>query len=663
MTSQTDWLVEQVDNITDTVVSISPSEWAETYRRLPASQALPGPYDYAVAPYLVEIVNCMDTRSPIRKIVMMKGAQTCGTVGVGENAIGYFIHHVKVATMMFVTATQPLAALRMDEYILPMLQDSGLGHLIQNNSENKRKAGATAKKVSWYGGGFLIPTSANEAASLRSVSIRVLILDEVDSYPLRVGRDGDPIALAERRTASFTRSKKTLLISTPTTTEDSKIASEYETGDKRVYELPCLGCGEFQELKWSRMGSKNVQEGGVIWTTTPEGNVEPGSVHYVCHHCGHCHTNEDKRDWLAMGRWTPTAVPESPGTRSYHVSALMSPADFYSWEDAAKDWIKAWNVETGKPRDAEKLQEFYNNVLGEPYRTTGSRLTLAKVGRHVRDYVLGTVPNELAEGMAGAKVGFLTCSIDVQKDWLVAAVYAWAPNRVGYVVDYQIFKGDTADPYDKDGPWGKAAELIGRTYRDDAGTREYPIKITLVDSGWGERVSEVYGFCSQYKAMVYPLKGEAPKARGGGREFSRIENISRAGLVGWGVNVDHYKARLSAVLNSQPGGPKEPALVDSVSFPVEGLPDAALKELTAEERVAKKSTGKLEWKRIHARNELWDLTVYCSAARDIAAYLLMREHFELDVVDWSQFWPLVDNMRWGWADATPLATDTPIKVD
>ena len=135
--NQAQWLAEQVDGVTDTVISISPSEWAEEFRRLPPGQPRPGPYDYDVTPYLREIVDCMDNRSPVRNVAIMKGAQTGGTVGVFENALGYWIQHVKTSPVMMVTATQPLAALRMDEYITPMLAHSNLSHLIQSNTENK----------------------------------------------------------------------------------------------------------------------------------------------------------------------------------------------------------------------------------------------------------------------------------------------------------------------------------------------------------------------------------------------------------------------------------------------------------------------------------------------------------------------------------------------
>jgi phage terminase large subunit GpA-like protein len=639
------WLSGQIEDLTDEIRAISPSEWAEENRRLPDGQALPGPYDYGVTPYLLEIVNCLDRRSPVRKISIMKGAQTGGTVGVAENGIGYWISHIKTAPILLVTATQALAAIRMEEYLTPMIEQSGLSDAIQSNSDNKRKSGNTARKISWRGGGFLVPTGSNEAANLRSVSFPNIVLDEVDSYPIRVGRDGDPGKLAERRSASYAKSKKVLLISTPTTTEESRIAKEFESGDQRVYKMPCRGCGEFIEFRWRYDDKEGNQIGGVIWNTTDEGNVEPGSVRYACHHCGECHINEHKREMLKLGRWEATATPKHPSWRSYHISALIAPPDFYSWEDAVVDWLDAWDVGAKAARDVEKLQEFYNNVLGRTYRTAGSRLTVGKVARHQREYLLGRVPNEIAETMYGGKVGYLTCTADVHKTFISATVMGWAPNRGGFLIDRYTFEGATDDPFDASGPWGRMDDLIAAKFPDGQG-REYPVKVTLIDSGYN--TSEVYAFCGQYESAVYPIKGDDMVRQGANREFKRLTEASKSGVDGWLINVNHYKSRLAAVLRASPKPDTESAMVDSVSFPM-NISDEALKELTAEEFIRKPS-GRWEWKRIHARNELWDLTVYNSAARDITAFMLMREHFDLDVIDWAALWPLIDGMRFGWVD-------------
>ncbi len=646
-----DWLWQKVDELTDRIVAVSPSELAESIRRLPPSVGpMAGPYRYKVTPYLQQIVDCFDSRSPVREVAIMKGTQTGGTVGVGENAILYWIAHKKTSPVMFVTADQALAALRMDEYITPMIEESGIAHLIQHNSSDNRKQGKTARKMSWRGGGFLLPVSANSAASLRSASIQNIVCDELDAWPLRVGRDGDPVAVVKRRTGAFSKSRKIMMISTPTTDEESRIKVEYERGDQRKYKVPCQGCGEFDEIRWSYTDSKGVQEGGIVWDTDEHGNVVAGSVRYACRHCGFCHINEHKRDMLRDGRWEATAVPSHPTIRSYHISGLMSPPDFYSWEQAVVDWLLAWDVKNKVARCKEKLQEFYNNVLGKPFKLKGTRLTLANVGRHVRSYQSGRVPNDIAEPMCGGKIGFLTLAVDVQDKFISAAVEAWGPNRLGFLVDRYVFEGETDDPFDTKGPWGRVADLIESKFPDGDG-REYPITCTLVDSG--HRNSEVYSFCSQFQnGGVYPIKGDSRVGEGPIKEFKAMKNASQSGVDGWIVNVNHYKMRLASVLRASPRGSNEPGLVDSVSLP-DDLTNEGMKELIGEELITEK--GRLVWKRRASRNELWDLTVYNSAARDIAAHLICLEHFQLDTVPWGEFWQFVESIKFGWAEVPPIA--------
>ena len=46
-------------------------------------------------------------------------------------------------------------------------------------------------------------TGANSAVGLRSMPVRYLFLDEVDAYPASADDEGDPVALAEARTRTF----------------------------------------------------------------------------------------------------------------------------------------------------------------------------------------------------------------------------------------------------------------------------------------------------------------------------------------------------------------------------------------------------------------------------------------------------------------------------
>jgi phage terminase large subunit GpA-like protein len=603
---------------------------------------MPGYYRFDVTPYLREIVDCMGAESPVREVSFMKGVQLAYTTGVLENTIGYVIDHVKSAPAMMVTADADLAKLRMESYITPMLQHSELDHLIKSTDEgNGRKTGKTDKKLEWLGGGFLIPFGAQNANKLRSFSIKYLLNDEIDAWPDRVGKDGDPLKLVRDRTAAFEDSRKILDGSTPTIKGLSKIEKRFLAGDQRYYFVHCLACGTAQTLRWKRTSSNGVVS-GITWKTDEEtGNLVPGSVRYICKNpdCAHEHTNDDKARLLPDGKWIATATATSPHHQSYHLSALYSPPGMQTWEACVRKWFEAWDVVRDRPRDLEALQVFYNNVLGQPYEVRGEKVRFESVSAHRRScYAYGEIPNTWAIENTGSPILLLTCSVDVHADALHVAVFGWARDRRAFLIDYITFAGDTEHKGNQE-TWGRLRDLIEtKQYTADDGKR-YAIALTLIDSGY--RTDTVYSFASDYEGAVYPVKGrESPPKGASDREFAAL--VSPMGTGAWGITVDRYKDRWSAALKHG---------WDGQSLQPEGhfnaprdATDAQLKELTVEvkRQKAQKTTGKIEgfeWHRPSgSANELWDLIVYSNAALDLIAHSWCVEEREMPSVNWIAFW-------------------------
>jgi phage terminase large subunit GpA-like protein len=71
----------------------------------------------------------------------------------------------------------------------------------------------------------------------------LLFLDEVDAYPPSADDEGEPVALAEARTRTFSWRRKVFLASTPTIKGLSVIEREFEASDQRRYFVPCPHCG------------------------------------------------------------------------------------------------------------------------------------------------------------------------------------------------------------------------------------------------------------------------------------------------------------------------------------------------------------------------------------------------------------------------------------
>lgn len=644
------WLAQQFDALTTELVVLSPSSWAEQKRYLPQQVTpLPGPFRFDVCPYMREIADCLSIESPIRDIALMKGAQTCGTVAVLENGVGYFMEHVKTAPMMLMTADAELAKYRLETNIIPMLQLSGLEHCIKSTDEsNARKTGRTDKKIEWVGGGYLIPFGAKNADKMRSFSIQILLRDEVDAWPDTVSKDGDPMWLSATRTNGYATSRKILDISTPTIKGQSKIAKRFELGDKRHYFVCCLGCGFPQILRFRTTNNHTGEVGGLVWETE-RGRLVEDSVRYLCQECGHEHRNEDKVRLLSPqhgAEWRPTAESSSPTFRSYHISALYSPVGMFSWTDAAKNWLATWDEENNRPRDVGQLQVFYNNVLGEPFELRGEKLRFEQVSPHRRaEYRFGEVPNQFAGRHCGGPVLLVTCAVDVQKDNLAVGVMGWCRDRRVFVLDYWRFEGETEQLDDK-GTWARLEQLIeNKVYIADDGQR-YRIALTLIDTGY--RSDIVHEFCHRYVNGVFPIKGQGrPPKSARIQEFS--EYTTKLGQRAYGITVDLYKDRWSAALRRAWDG-LGPQPEGQFNVPVDAT-DKQLKELTAETKQEKidQRTGQrlgVEWRRTPgAANELWDLLVYNNAALELIAWNVCRGQLEMEFVNWPGFYDLCQQQK------------------
>lgn len=631
---------------------ITPSVWATRKRYLPSSvTSMPGTYRFEVAPYLREIADCLSIDSPIREVALMKGAQVGATTGILENFIGYAIEHVKTAPMMLVTADAEMAKLRMESYITPMLQLSGLGHLIKSSDENNpRKTGKTDKKLEWTGGGWLVPLGAQNPNKFRSFSTRFVLRDETDGWPHLVGKDGDPMRLSASRAASYEHTRKIVDLSTPLIKGASNIETQFKRGDQRYYYVCCLKCGFPQVLRWRHTNHETGEVGGIVWDLDENGNLIAESVRYICQApgCGHAHTNSDKVRLLSPSHgaeWRATATPVAPYIRSYHLSALYSPVGMQTWAACVQMWLEAWDVQRGAAKDVAKLQVFYNNVLGETFEVIGEKLRFEVVSAHRRaDYMRGQIPNSFTKAYCGGPVAVLMCTVDVhtaEDKGLAVAVWGWCRDRRAVLVDYWTFAGDTTET-DKE-PWSRLRDVIEQLeYVADDGTR-YRIHLTLIDSG--HNTDTVYRFCAEYSAGVIPVKGRelAPKAAQH-KEWSPF--TTSMGTIAYGITVDLYKDRCANALRRQWDG-IELQPPGHFNAPVD-MDDASLKELTVETKRKRIVNGqaKIEWHRPSgASNELWDLFVYASAGLDMLAHDVCVKESGMDSVVWNVFFDACEQQR------------------
>lgn len=650
------WLQDKVTQITTRKNYLSPSKHSEQVRYLPpAVTPYPGPFDLSLNPFMREVIDCFDLDSDVREVSLMKGVQTTYTTAL-ECIILYCINHIKTVPVMFMTADKDLAEARIENNVIPMINASGLSHLIQSSDiGNKRKTGKTKNALQWEGPGVMFPFGANNADKMRMFSIWFLLKDELDAWPDKVGKDGEPDQLSDDRCAAYWERRKIFRGSTPLEAP-SKIHYQYMRGDQRKYMVNCRECGFSQSLRWDGTNKETGHKYGMSWETE-SGILIPDSVAYLCQNCAHPHVEHDKPKLFATeegAHWEPTAKPAAPGLRSYHLPALYSPAGMQPWTKCVDAYLRGFDTERKKIRDFEKYRIFYNNILGEPFTKKPGGVSFEIASTHRRgDYAFGEVCNVLAEEVTGSKISFLTLTVDVHKDNLAVAVMGWTRGFRCFVVDYWRFESTPkadADPEDvltedlqDPETWGRLRTLIteGKYEADDG--RIYSIPMTFIDAGYIE--TTVADFCGEFESSVFPTLGRTePSKKQKFDEFG--EFTTKTGVRGFRLMVNGYKDKMSGSLRSVwDGDVMQPER--HFNLPV-NVSNAQIKELTAEYRreVKDKDTGRslgFEWyRKSGADNELFDLWGMALAMVDIIAWDIMINTLEFDEVNFHDFWNHVE---------------------
>lgn len=548
---------------------LSVSEWADRNVMLSTTDsAEPGPFRTSRTPYVREISDALSPHHPAQRIVWMSGAQV-GKTRTGLNWLGFVID-VTPGPMLMVFPTVDTAKKASKQRLAPMIESTPV--LAAKVREARSRDSGNTMFEKEFPGGILLLTGANSGAGLRSMPIARLYLDEVDAYPHDVDGEGDPVSLAEQRTATFAR-RKIFMTSTPTIKGLSRIEKEFLRSDQRRYFVPCPMCKTEQWLKWR----DEAGQFHVVWID--ETRREAG---YVCEACNAVIPERHKTWMLEQGHWRPTAVGDAV-TVGYHLSALYSPLGWRSWGEIYAEFLEV-------KEDPSRLKTWINTSLGETWEEDGERAP--KLDGRLEAYA--------AEVPAG--VGVLVAAVDVQGSWLECKVKGFGFGEESWLIAHQQFLGDPG----RDEVWLELDAFLLQTFRHACGV-EMRLSAVAVDSG-GHHTDVVYKFCkARASRRVCAVKGSAQRAK---EILSRPTHNNRYRAKLFMIGTDTAKDLLFSRMRIRKPGPGYMHLPDWAD-------PEYLAQLTSEVVVRRYVRGRgtvREYVKIRERNEALDLEVYCLAA-------------------------------------------------
>lgn len=423
--------------------------------------------------------------------------------------------------------------------------------------------------------GSLKVVPARAPRNLRRHNIRVLLCDEVDG--MEVGAEGNPIDLAMRRTLSFSN-RKIVLGSTPTIEETSIILRSYEESDRRIFEVPCVECGSYNEILWRH----------IEWQ--PD---QPETAAYRCPHCETPIAERHKAGMVAKGAWRITA-PHVTGHAGFRLNAFVSPLANATWGRLAAEFLQVKS-------DPSRLQVWVNTIAAEGWRETVEHIDENELRARAEPFGL---PDRLPP-----EVLLVTAGVDVQHDRLETTIVGWSRDEI-LILAHEIIWGavHTNDP------WIELDELLRSTWRHPKGGM-LKIDAAIVDSA--DSTDTVYAFTRpRYARHIFAGKGAAgtrPAA-----EFSKSRHIAARLVI---IGVDQIKAEIMQRL----------ARGRSIRF-ASSLPPTYYEQLVSEKQVIRYRFGVpvRAWVRLSGRSaESLDATAYAFAARKLVNVALDRREAEL----------------------------------
>lgn len=530
----------------------------------------PGLYSCKDVPWQAQVMDAVDSIEV--ESLVIEAASQVGKTTISKAIMGKVID-TDPSPILNVQSTQAAARNYSITRLKPMFRDCPVFKNTLTTDDIYLKT---------FVGGYVAMASAESPTELASRSIRYLLGDEIDRWPVSAGGEGDPWDISKARTANYPDAKH-IAVSSPTIVS-GRIHVEFLRTNQNYFHVLCPHCEHEHSMNF-------IEQVRMV-------DDRPDTAMLACPACGGLYGDAELPNMVKHGRFIPRR-PEITKHVGFNISRLMVP-NWTKLEELADRYLKAKD-------DPEMLRVFMNTQLGMIYEDKKGAVSSASAlaaRRENYDHRL------LPEGVL-----FVVAGVDTQDDRLEIEIVGFGLNDENWGIQHIVLMGD---PSEKD-VWMRLNDILLGGF-DTTDGRRLRIAATCIDSG-GHHTQRVYEFCHRRtKRNVWAIKGRegalpmwpsrASKSKTHGKFQVRI------------IGVDTIKDTLFARFRKSEGE------FGYCHFPYtydELITDAVKDEefdyfaqITAERRVAvwdKRNRQYYTWtKDKHRRNEALDCRVYAWAA-------------------------------------------------
>lgn len=621
-----------------------------------------GYYDNSIAPYLVEIMDEME--SPFYNGLILAGPARCGKSDLFNNWLAYSVM-CDPGESMVVEMTQATAREWSQGDLRKFLRHSEkVGAKVMKGRQN-----LNTHDIKFTTGMRLLikwPT----ITELSGKTLRRVWFKDYDHMDQDIAGEGPPFDLGQKRTQTYMRKAMTVAESSPgfevmnhrwmpSSPHEAPptlgILGLYNRGDRRRFYWRCVDCrnpfeGDFKHLSYP--DSEDIMEAAEMATmkcpycgydhTHDPGPGQPGKHELNQVSLGNARWVKDGQIWLPRQRNEAETCGhiegEAPKTKIASFWLKGTAAAFMSWKDIVYNYLTAMQAYE-KNLDLGPLKKTVNTDQGHPFvppMILGDRLP-----EHLKARA-----KDIGEKVVPDGVRFITASIDVQKNRFIVQVHGHGSDGSITVIDrFAIKKSKRLDddghpyplaPHAFEEDWQVLVEdVIEKTYplADDSG-RHMRIKAVACDSGGREGVTpRAYAFWKwlrdehpgnhhrRFQLVKGASQRTAPRTALSYPDSERKDRHAgaRGEVPVLLINVDLLKDQLDGMLA------RDDDQSSSVYFP-DWLPDWFFTELTVEVKVPNKGWSNPK----KLRNEAWDLLVYA------IAICLTNRHVGIERIDWEK---------------------------